>query len=202
MNSDIRTSPSYLLFKKRTLEFIRPHLNGCFNLLLVQISSNISWFSERSHRRCSVKKDVLKNFAKLTGKHLCCSLILTKLQAFGPTTLLKRDSNTGVFLWNFCEIFKNTYLKNICERLLLILQVRYPTAKKLIKTERTISSTAQILFMTGKLSCKILKILTPISCLLTRTCLLLYLSITTEVWLTMVWSLSSMIPPSHPSNDW
>ena len=27
-----------------------------------------------SHRRCSVKKGVLKNFAKFTGKHLCPSL--------------------------------------------------------------------------------------------------------------------------------
>ena len=34
------------------------------------------------------------------GKHLCWSLFLIKLQALGlrPATLLKRDSNTGVFL--------------------------------------------------------------------------------------------------------
>ena len=35
-----------------------------------------------SHRRCSAKKDVLKNFAKSTGKH----------------SLQKRDSETGIFL--------------------------------------------------------------------------------------------------------
>ena len=29
-----------------------------------------------SHQRCSVKKDVLRNFAKFTGKHLCQSLHL------------------------------------------------------------------------------------------------------------------------------
>ena len=34
-----------------------------------------------SHRRCSVKKGVLKNFAELTGKHLCWCLFLIKLQA-------------------------------------------------------------------------------------------------------------------------
>ena len=28
-----------------------------------------------SHRRCSIKKGVLKNFAKFTGKHLCQSLL-------------------------------------------------------------------------------------------------------------------------------
>ena len=43
------------------------------------------------------KKAALKNFAILTGKHLCCSLFLIKLQAFWPATLLKRDSNTGAF---------------------------------------------------------------------------------------------------------
>ena len=49
-------------------------------------------------KRCSVKKGVLKKFANLTGKHLCWSLFLIKLQAFRPATLLKRDFNTGVFL--------------------------------------------------------------------------------------------------------
>ena len=28
-------------------------------------------------------------------------LTLIKLQAFGPAALLKRDSSTGVFMWNF-----------------------------------------------------------------------------------------------------
>ena len=41
---------------------------------------------------------VYKNFANFTGKHLCWSLFLIKLQAFMPPTLLKIDSNTGVFL--------------------------------------------------------------------------------------------------------
>ena len=51
-----------------------------------------------SHWRCSVKKRALKNFANFTGKHLCWSLLFIKLQAF--KALLKRDSNTGVFLRN------------------------------------------------------------------------------------------------------
>ena len=44
------------------------------------------------------KKAVLKNFSILTGKHLCWSLFLIKLWSFRSATLLKRDSNTGVFL--------------------------------------------------------------------------------------------------------
>ena len=33
-----------------------------------------------SHRMCSVKIGVLKSFASFTGKHLCWSLFLIKLQ--------------------------------------------------------------------------------------------------------------------------
>ena len=43
-----------------------------------------------SHRRCSVKKGVLKGFANFTVKHLCWSLLLTTLQVFRAATSLKR----------------------------------------------------------------------------------------------------------------
>ena len=45
------------------------------------------------------KIDVLKNFVIFTGKHLCWSYFLIKLQASRPATLFKRDCNTGVLLW-------------------------------------------------------------------------------------------------------
>ena len=44
------------------------------------------------------KIGVLKHFTIFTGKHLSWRLFLLKLQAFRPATILKRDSNTGVFL--------------------------------------------------------------------------------------------------------
>ena len=44
------------------------------------------------------KKSVFKNLANFTEKQLCRSLFLIKLQAFRPATLLKRVSNTDVFL--------------------------------------------------------------------------------------------------------
>ena len=59
----------------------------------------------------------LKFFAKSTGKHLWHSVFLIKLQALSPVTLLKTDSNTGVFQWN-CEWAP--ILKNFCEWLLLL----------------------------------------------------------------------------------
>ena len=45
-----------------------------------------------------MKTAALENFAIFTGKHLCWSLLLIKLQAFRPEILLKRDSNVSDFL--------------------------------------------------------------------------------------------------------
>ena len=61
-----------------------------------------------SHRRRSVKKGVLKNFANFTGRRLCWSLFLITLQVFKPAVLLKRYSYINVFLRNLRN-FKSTY---------------------------------------------------------------------------------------------
>ena len=58
------------------------------------------------------KIGVLKNFANFIGKHQCWSLFLIKLQAWRPATLLKRDSNTGVFLWNLRNSKEHLFLQN------------------------------------------------------------------------------------------
>ena len=42
-----------------------------------------------------LKIGVLKGFANFTGKQLCWSFFLKKLQALRPATLLKTDSKTG-----------------------------------------------------------------------------------------------------------
>ena len=49
-----------------------------------------------SHRRCSVKKGVLGNFAKFTEKHLCQSLFFGKVAGLKSATLLKKG------LWHRC----------------------------------------------------------------------------------------------------
>ena len=111
-------------------------------------------FYRSSHQRCSIKKAVLKNFARFTGKHLRWSLFLLTLlrrgsntsafprilqnfekhlfrktsvndcflfchiesfrnckrfELFWSTTLLKRDSNTGVFLWILRNFLKHLF---------------------------------------------------------------------------------------------
>ena len=55
------------------------------------------------------KKGVFKNFANFTVKHLCWSLFLITLQFLKPATLLKRYSNTDVFLWNLWNFQENLY---------------------------------------------------------------------------------------------
>ena len=82
-----------------------------------------------SHWRCSVKQgvflkrragvseqafiDPLQNrcsWIKLTGKNLCWSLFLIKLQLWEPATLLKK-APTQVFSCEICKLFKNNYFE-------------------------------------------------------------------------------------------
>ena len=63
--------------------------------------SSISYFvliSRSSHPEVFCKKGVLRNVAKLTGKHLRQSLFFNKAAGSRPTILLKKDSGTGAFL--------------------------------------------------------------------------------------------------------
>ena len=57
---------------------------------------------------CSIRKGVLRNFAKFTGKHLCQSLFFNKVTdpAF---SFIKKETLIQVFSFEFCEISKNTF---------------------------------------------------------------------------------------------
>ena len=55
---------------------------------------------------------VLKNFANSTGKHLCWNLFLKKVAGWRPATLLKTDSDTGVFLRISQFFLKTSFLQN------------------------------------------------------------------------------------------
>ena len=84
-------------------------------------------FTERSnHRRCSVKKVVLKYFANFTGKHLCWCLFLIKFQACRTAPLLKMRLQHRCFPLKFAKFFRTPILKNICKGLLLITDFYNP----------------------------------------------------------------------------
>ena len=65
-----------------------------------------------SHRRCSVKRGIFKNFANFTGKQLCWSL----LQA---CNFIKNKLQHWCFPVKFAKFLRTSILKNICKRLIL-----------------------------------------------------------------------------------
>ena len=74
-----------------------------------------------SHRRCFVKKGALRNFAKLTGKHLIQSLFLNEVTDRPEAgNFIKREALALVFFCEFCNFSKNTFLQNTSGRLLLV----------------------------------------------------------------------------------
>ena len=70
-----------------------------------------------SHRRCSVRKGVLKRLANFTGKHLYWSLFLRDRQA---CNFIKERLRHMYFPVKFAKCLRAPILKNICERLLLL----------------------------------------------------------------------------------
>ena len=71
-----------------------------------------------SHRRCSVKKCVLENWAKFTGKHLCQYFFFNKVAGL---TLLKKRIWHSYFSVNFAKFLRTPFLQNTPRRLFLYL---------------------------------------------------------------------------------
>ena len=96
-------------------------IDNCQRHILVVSKISVSFLTlifRRSRRRCSLKKVVLKNFAKFTGKHLCRSLFLNKAAGPRPVTLLKKR------LQHRCILVKFPNLKNNSWQLPLHFDVR------------------------------------------------------------------------------
>ena len=70
---------------------------------------SISSTNRSSRLQMFFKIDVVKNFVKFTGKHLCWSLYLINLLVFRPAILLK-TSSTLVFSCENCHFFKINFL--------------------------------------------------------------------------------------------
>ena len=101
-----------------------------------------SFYFGSSHRRCSIKKAVLKNFTIFAGKHLRWSVFLTMLQAwrhscfpvkltkYWRTTILKKhlwSAASVTFSYaNFCFFEKNPLIRRIKESLITrLLETHY-----------------------------------------------------------------------------
>ena len=80
------------------------------------------WFPQirSSGSQIFCKIGALKDWAIFTGKHLCWSLFFIKLQVFSPATLLKRDSNTVVFLWMLWNFYWVIFIESLFHKIPLL----------------------------------------------------------------------------------
>ena len=81
------------------------------------------------------EKRVLRNFSKFTGKHLCQSLFLIKLQVWGlrPATLFKKRPWHRCFPVNFMKLLRTPFLQNTSGWLLLaVLKYQHEWWKNLL----------------------------------------------------------------------
>ena len=60
--------------------------------------------------RCSVKKTVLKDLAKFTGKRVYRSLYFNKVEG-GGLQFYQKNTPAQVLSCEFCKIFRNTYFE-------------------------------------------------------------------------------------------
>ena len=64
-----------------------------------------------SHRRCSVKKSVIRNFAKFTGKHLRQSFFSNKVAGLSSPALLKMRLCHRCFSVNFAKFLRTPFYR-------------------------------------------------------------------------------------------
>ena len=65
-----------------------------------------------SHRRCSLKEGILRNFTKFAGKHLCQSLLFNKVAGLRPAALLKKRLWHRCFPVNFVKFLRTPFFQN------------------------------------------------------------------------------------------
>ena len=66
-------------------------------------------------RRCSLKKGILRNFAKFTGKQLCQSLFFNKVVGLRPANFLKKRLWHRCFPVNFARFLRTpSFKEHLC----------------------------------------------------------------------------------------
>ena len=77
-----------------------------------------------------MRKDVLRNFAKFTGKHLFQSLYFNKVPGLRPATSLKKRVWHRCFPVNFAKFLRTPFLQNTSGRLILVFILCFTVSKK------------------------------------------------------------------------
>ena len=86
------------------------------NFCIFRLIQDVNWTYRSSHWRCSLRKGVLRNSAKFTGKHLCQSLFFNKVAGLRPATLLKKRLWHRCFPLNFAKLPRTPFLQNTSGR--------------------------------------------------------------------------------------
>ena len=105
MISDVKLSHYFPLSKVKKMFSIhksfRKHYQSMKQNQILSQKQSVTY-----QNRCA-----FKNFTIFTWKHRCRSLSLIKLQGWRSETLLKRNSNTGVFLWKLQKCFGKPFYR-------------------------------------------------------------------------------------------
>ena len=91
----------------------------CLTASLNYVYVSLEFDSTEAAARGSVRKGVLRNFGKFTGKHLCQSLFFNKVVGLRPATLLKKRLWHRCFPVNFAKSLRTPFLQNMSGQLLL-----------------------------------------------------------------------------------
>ena len=76
---------------------------------MIVFAITIQMTTRSSHQRCSVRKCILRNFAKFTGKHLCQVLFYNKVAGPEPATLLEKRLWHRCFPMNFAKFLRTSF---------------------------------------------------------------------------------------------
>ena len=80
-----------------------------------------SKITRSNHRRCSIKKVVLKNFANIHKKTPLLQSLFNNVAGLRPCSFIKKRLQHRCFPVNIAKSARTPNLKNICTRLLLHL---------------------------------------------------------------------------------
>ena len=125
INRYLAQSQSAYRKSRSTTDIIRAHRWIIAKTQMQNRTIYVTGMDRSSHQRCSIKKGVLRNFTKFTGKHLCQSLFFNKVAGLRPATLLKKRLWHRYFPVNFVKFLRTPFLQNTSGRLLLYRYVKY-----------------------------------------------------------------------------
>ena len=69
------------------------------------------YITRGNHQKCSIKKGVIRNFVKFTGKHMCQSIFFNKVAGLRYATLLKKRLWDMCFLVNIAKFLRTLFYR-------------------------------------------------------------------------------------------